>query len=456
MRSSQGLGMWLGNSALVALIGLLSLQSSCAGPRDCERNSDCVNAYCDDGECKKDCIVAEVDCPRGWTCNVIAKCEPPLDGGVVDPDAGETGSGGTSGAGGTGGTGGGPAGSGGGTGGMSGTGGTAGIGGTAGTGGTAGAGGSTTGGVEFDYCGSDADCSAPLACRAMNVGGTVKRCTRLCSMSSQCMTGTRCTYDTGFCAFDDDGKPCNGTGQCGDACAALGYCSSECNTALDCPGGWGCVGASTGGKACVRLDQLCDASNYSACLSQAHCDNETMLVGGCTIQCTTVNDCPQRALGLPTWYCNQGVCIRPDDVWGAVPKGDTTQWACEPYNNTVVNLCADALTFDAAPALTCPVSVSVPTSGGCVQSCRYSGGCGYGWGCVGLGEMAGQRVGICIRAGAGEVGQGCANNEDCLFSLCDNGTCSRDCTVDGVCPTGFSCIAGGSPNVEGMQYRICK
>lgn len=79
--------------------------------------------------------------------------------------------------------------------------------GTGGTGGAAGTGGSPTGGVEFDDCGSDADCSVPLACRAMNVGGTVKRCTRLCSMSSQCMTGTRCTYDTGFCAFDDDGKP---------------------------------------------------------------------------------------------------------------------------------------------------------------------------------------------------------------------------------------------------------
>ena len=72
MRSSQGLGALIGIGAVVGMLGLLPLQSSCAGPRDCERNSDCSNAYCEDGECKQDCIVAEVDCPRGWTCNAIS------------------------------------------------------------------------------------------------------------------------------------------------------------------------------------------------------------------------------------------------------------------------------------------------------------------------------------------------------------------------------------------------
>jgi hypothetical protein len=150
------------------------------------------------------------------------------------------------------------------------------------------------------------------------------------------------------------------------------------------------------------------------------------------------------------------VCLRPDDVWGAIPKGDPTQWACEPYNNTVVNLCADALTFDAAPSLSCPVSVSVPTTGSCVQSCRYSGGCGFGYACVGIATAGSQRIGICVETGAGEIGQGCAKNEDCLFGLCDSGLCSRDCSNDGVCPSGFSCIDGGAPLIESKAFRLCK
>ncbi len=456
MRTAHGLSF-----GFLMALGLVFSQASCAGPRACERNSDCVNAYCEDGECKKDCVVAEVDCPPGWICNTIAKCEPPPDGGVIDPSDGGAGAAGSGGA--TGGSSG-DGGTGGSTGGSAGvaTGGTAGSGGSTGgsagaaTGGTGGTGGTSSTGSEFDYCGSDTDCSAPLVCRAMSLGGTVTRCTRSCSTTSQCMTGTRCTYGTGYCAFDDDGMTCNGPGQCVDACSGLGYCTSLCTSALDCPGGWGCVAAQGGVKACVRLDQLCSASNYSACLSQAHCDDQTMLVGGCTIQCTSVNDCPQRASGLPPWYCQQGVCIRPDDVWGAVPKGDTTQWACEPYNNSIVNLCADALTFDQAPSLNCPVSTSVPTSGDCVQSCRYAGGCGHGWACVGLAELGSQRVGVCLRTGFGEVGQGCSNNEDCLFALCAGGTCSRDCTADGVCPSGFACVPGGAPNIEGKAYRICQ
>lgn len=121
----------------------------------------------------------------------------------------------------------------------------------------------------------------------------------------------------------------------------------------------------------------------------------------------------------------------------------------------MVNLCADALTFDAAPSLSCPVSVSVPTSGPCVQSCRYGGGCGHGYACVGVAELGGQRVGICIQTGAAEVGQGCAKNEDCLFGLCNGSICSRDCTVDGACPSGFSCVSGGAPNIEGKPFMLC-
>ena len=210
----------------------------------------------------------------------------------------------------------------------------------------------------------------------------------------------------------------------------------------------------------MRLDQLCSASNTSKCLSASHCDDQTLLVGGCTIQCTAATDCPQRAQGLASWTCQDyGVgiaCVRPGEVWGAIPKGETTQWACDPTNNAVVNLCADALTFDAAPALSCPVSTAVLTTGPCIQSCLYTGGCGYGWMCVGRGQLQnGSRIGLCSRTGMGEIGTFCTTDEQCVFGLCENGFCSRDCTADGVCPSGKTCTNAGGPAIEGKAWRIC-
>jgi hypothetical protein len=434
-------------AGLAAVMAAVLAQASCAGPKACERNSDCDNAYCDHGECKRDCIVADVDCPPGYICNQVAQCALPLEAGLPDGNA-SGGAGGSAGSSGSGGYGGG-------AGGSAGSGGYGGVGGSTAGGGYSGGGGSGASGLhEFDRCQSDTDCASPLVCREM-IKGAPMRCTRTCSTSSECMTGTRCTYGTGFCAFDDDGKVCGGSGQCVDACAALGYCTSICTTALDCPGGWGCVDAAGGQRACVRLDQLCSSTNYSACLSAAHCDEQTLLVSGCTIQCKSVNDCPVRASGLPPWHCQQNVCYRPDDVWGPLPKGDTTQWACEPYNNSVVNLCGDGLTFDTAPSLSCPVSTSVPTSGPCVQSCRYRGGCGYGWACVGVASVGSNRIGICVQTGFGEVGDACTRGEDCLFGLCQGNKCSRDCTADGVCPSGFSCVAAGGPTIDGMAWRVC-
>jgi hypothetical protein len=98
----------------------------------------------------------------------------------------------------------------------------------------------------------------------------------------------------------------------------------------------------------------------------------------------------------------------------------------------------------------------VPATDTCVDSCRFQGGCPYGSACVALGNIAGGRVGLCLLTGTGEVGTACAHDYDCVFGYCVNGTCSRDCSADGVCPGGTTCTAGGGPAVEGLPFRRCQ
>jgi len=424
-------------SALAA--GTVALPSACAGPKECERNSDCDRSYCSQGECKRDCVMSSVDCPPGFLCNDIGRCESP-DGGLPDGSAGGgAGTGGTAGAGGVpsqGGNAGSP-----GTGGVS----QGGMG-----GGPAGSGGGSTGALkEFDNCAQDGDCTQGLVCRPMGVSQT-SRCTRTCSASSQCMAGTRCApvppLKEKICAFDDDGKPCSGTGgECADFCMTgpgANYCTSECANGSQCPAGWGCSVPIGGTRVCLRLDKDCGVG--SDCAGQI-CDNQTLIVNGCTMQCSSAYDCPQRPSNLPMWSCEGGVCFRPGDVFGPASKTEITSWACNAQG-TPVNVCNDGLTFDSPPTLTCNETVTVPTKTPCVTSCLPTGGCGQGFACVnnivGLGNPA-IPTPICIRAGFVEIGQPCTKNEDCMFGVCSTAKkCTRDCSADQVCPKGFACAAG--------------
>jgi hypothetical protein len=34
--------------------------------------------------------------------------------------------------------------------------------------------------------------------------------------------------------------------------------------------------------------------------------------------------------------------------------------------------------------------------------------------------------------------------------------CSRDCSADGLCPTGTTCTSGGGPSVEGKAFARCE
>jgi hypothetical protein len=154
-------------------------------------------------------------------------------------------------------------------------------------------------------------------------------------------------------------------------------------------------------------------------------------------------------------------------VLGPLPGGSTpTQYYCNAQQQ-VVNLCNDAQHIDfqkfiipQPPQVSCNSGVTqdgVPGDA-CVDSCRYQGGCAFGFSCTAVGNVGGARIGLCLPHGAGEVGVACANDTQCAFGYCSNGKCSRDCTADGVCPTGSACVAvgGQAPTVEGQTFRRCQ
>lgn len=438
---------------------------ACATKTPCQFNSDCVNEYCDNGVCKHDCVDSALDCASGHVCNAIGKC------GVDDGSGGSTtgqGGGATTGTGGatTGGGGAGASGAGGlGAGGSHAGGAT-----TTSTSTDAGVGGQGGGpalGRELDLCAKDADCASPLSCKPLVVAGK-QRCTRACQSNGDCMAGTRCLTVGGAkaCMGDDIGRSCNVATACNFACftPGPGYCTVPCVSGADCPNGYGCMAVS-GQRVCIKAeaeaDQCSPVGPNKKCIVPAACD-DTILVSSCTLACDSAADCPQRAAGLAPWNCD-GLCRRPDDVTGPLPGGTAAEYAC--LGNQVVNLCNDAQHMNFAtfslpnpPQLQCPVNVSVVGSPGdsCVDSCRYQGGCPHGFGCTALGGVGNGRIGLCLPSGFGEVGANCQKDGDCAFAYCNKGICSRDCTADGICPTGSSCVVGGAPAVEGVPFRRCE
>ena len=435
---------------LASLCGL-AIAGACASsePFTCAINSDCqLGAYCDTeaGECKTDCVDAERDCPRGYFCSTSGRCE--YGGGGSGPGGGED-----------------PTSAGGG--GASSTTSTSSSSTTSST--TTGAGGGATF-VELDLCNADADCGSPLRCEIVDKGGT-KRCTKSCASNAVCPVGFRC-HDPGdgsaACVLSDVGRSCSTASQCHHACfLGPGYCTAPCATGGDCPNGWGCMEVASQ-KVCVKAAEYCDGVDNSACVvPTGSCDlSPTMVIGGCVTTCSTAADCPQRAAGLAPWTCDAGgICRRPADVQGSLEGGYApAQYACNGLNQ-VVNLCNDAqhidfdqFTIPPAPAVSCGSASTTDGLPGdaCVDSCRFQGGCRQGYACTSVGSIAGGRIGLCLPTGTGEVGAACTRDRDCAFGYCSQQKCSRDCSKDGLCPTGSTCTAAGGPNVEGLPFRRCQ
>jgi hypothetical protein len=409
--------------------------SSCAGKGDCRYNSDCTNAYCADGVCKRDCVDATIDCKRGEICNAVAQCEVPGangDGGVGGPDGG-------------------------------------GVDGSSTVDGGE-AGGPDAGAAKrlLDRCANDAECASGM-CRAYSKGFS-SRCTKSCATNAECMTGTRCTAvgAESYCVASDVGRTCAAAGACNYAClTAQGYCTEKCQSGSDCPNGYGCqpVGAPAV-NVCVKAEAPCDPGDTAACIAAAACDTSaTNIVAGCTLACSSAADCPQRAAGLPAWTCD-GLCRRPADVYGPLAGGERASYACNA-SATVVNVCNDGqhidlgtFTIPTPPVFACGGAMTTDGAIGdtCVDSCRYQGGCTHGRACTAVGSVAGGRIGLCLPAGTAEVGAPCSDDAACTFAYCNRttGKCSRDCSSDGLCPTGSTCNLGGGPPVEGHPFSRCE
>ena len=406
----------------------------CASGNACHFNSDCASGfYCGSkGTCVRNCVDATRDCQPGEYCDVNGQCEPNTDGAPPPDAAQDNAQPDTS-----------PADV------------------------TSDPDVVTSGAkIELDLCASDAECKGGLICRSLYNGGPT-RCTPTCA-SSCSRAGARCltiSTDT-YCADEDVGRTCNVStpGTCNYACVTPGYCTVKCTSGADCPNGYGCATVSAQ-KVCVRAEQYCGTGGGTTC-STLDCDT-SILASGCTLPCTSPSDCPQRSSVLTPWTCST-YCTRPSDVYGPLAQGQTASYACN-NSNTEVNLCNDAQHIDFAtstvptpPTITCPVSSSVDGSSGdvCVDTCRYAGACAFGYECTGVGDITNTRVDVCTPSqGAGEVGSACSVDGDCAFGYC-NGTsnkCSRDCSADGICPTGSTCTAVGGPypTVEGIAFKRC-
>ncbi|HEY1954748.1 MAG TPA: hypothetical protein VGH28_04035 [Polyangiaceae bacterium] len=412
----------------------------CAGPTPCQHNSDCaVGYYCSTTQekCVRNCVDATRDCEPGQICDVNGQCATPSgDAGVPDvatqdaptqdAPAQETSTQ------------------------------------DAPVDVTPGDGAPPATKHELDLCANDSECVSGLICRALYQGGP-SRCTPTCATTCN-RAAARCVThgaDT-FCVDTDVGRTCAAASDCNYGCLTPGgYCTMTCTSGADCPNGFGCATVGQNGKLCVRAEEYCGGANNCT----LDCDT-SLVASSCTLPCSSDSDCPQRASVLAKWTCNV-TCQRPSDVYGPIGQGDVASYACS-FSNQEVNLCSDAqhidftqLTIPNPPAVTCPASQSVDGASGdaCVDTCRYAGGCAHGYECTGIGDISNTRVGLCMPAhGSGEVGGACSTDGDCAFGYCSSSQCSRDCSGDGICPTGSTCTAvgGAYPTVEGVAFKRCQ
>lgn len=386
---------------LIALSSGALLFSACAG-QECDFNSQCGERfYCERGRCRQDCR-EDFDCAAGERCNVIGQCRPAdeVDAGPMStPDAGSD-----AGplmmdmdAGPPVGTDAGPP-----------------VGTDAGPPVMQDAGPL---GRYLDRCSTGADCMSGEC--VPDTGGS-SMCSRGCSTHADCASEHVCA--SGYCQRDDTGAVCSGSAGCllglcaGDPSMGTGRCTRPCASASDCPAGYGCSDAG-GVFVCVNIEQPCSSCGTGLCLASG---------AGCTTTCRSPSDCPATFAGL-AYACTGGVCEPSALVVGADPIGATCRFSGPD------NLCrSGACINDAGRDI-------------CSQRCTETGGCGPGFGCGPIDDGMGGIVLVCQRGGAGALGSSCSANAECDSALCAGtpGFCTRLCTSDGFCPTGYRCVPNG-------------
>lgn len=399
---------------------LLALVAAGCQSNPCEFNSECPGGYyCSRGVCQRDCAI-DIDCASWQRCDPLGRCMPAYDGAVA-PDAGDV---------------------------MRDDAGPRVDGGafdaadiTRDSGGgmrDAGldAGMSMPGvGRYLDRCTGDGDCMSGRC--VDDVGGT-RMCSITCTRHAECAAEHVCA--TGVCRPDDTGVTCRTAtaatctlGLCvGNATTGSGHCTRECANASECPSGYACADAG-GTRVCVDIEQPCSSGTSCAtglCLT----------VQGCTAECRNAADCPARLPFLPPYRCEiafgsaRPICVPPEDVLGPDPIGA---------------ICPATGTNDCRSGACDPSAPGAPM---CTQSCNEEGGCAVGLGCFPQVDVDTILL-LCSRAGSRSLTAACMRGSECASGLCDatDEFCTRLCTSDALCPTGYRCEA-----VPGFALSICR
>lgn len=320
-------------------------------------------------------------------------------------------------------------------------------------------------GAYLDLCSSGAACMSGDCFLAPGAGEGL--CTRPCSATfyGGCGVGMVCAFGpggstAGRCVPDDTGARCLvSSNNCARYCYAGGptnpaHCTRECNTARDCPAGFACQPTTTASgttRVCVEVEQPCNrAADCATNLCQGY--------GGCTAQCGSDGDCPQRltidagngqVVALPPWRCltvdNLRRCVPPrfelgGDLEGADPLGGVCRLT--------------------AGGNRCYSGVCDTDSNTCVQGCTPAGGCPTGTACrTWLPDgPSGQLLLVCRPNGNLPPGAACNSAAQCQSALCLGegaaGYCTRFCTSDD-CPTGMRCTPAGT-SLNGIPLSLCQ
>jgi hypothetical protein len=292
-----------------------------------------------------------------------------------------------------------------------------------------------TGGY-LDACTGDGDCASgsctPIA---------PKFCTKSCVTHGECAHGQIC--GGGKCRLDDTGKTgCDPStaSPCLEYCygsATTAHCTHDCSNASDCPAGFACSPIAGGKRVCVDIERPCATAGQCAS-GLGFCGAGST---GCTAECASAADCPNRIVGLPPYTCEargtpaKNVCIPPSDVLGSDPLGTTC-----PATGT--NTCrSGACDTGSTPAF-------------CNTRCTPQGGCPSGFGCFPDGSGGSVDL-ICTPAGGGWLGDTCGRARDCITGLCDTAKyCTKLCN-DGLCPTGWTCRVTGLTSTDGTPIKLC-
>lgn len=298
-------------------------------------------------------------------------------------------------------------------------------------------------------CSSSAECGSGRQC--VSVTGVGGQCIGVvggspscagggpsgCTSDSQCSATQRCNTGTGMCedrpmTGGPIGADCTDESDCTSGICFVGTCSASCDwlDPTSCPSGYFCSGEVTG--TCGPGSALCVAGSAGA--------------GAIGTACSAATDCASL-------YCADGECSTP-----CIPGGATSceaGFACQMGRLPGCGACSRAgglgdpceLSEDCASRL----CADIDGDRSCTQLCDEGSPCPDRYSCV---ATASPDISVCV-ADSGSLGDGCADNADCISGICafegGRGYCTRICDDGNPCARDFACVSAA-----GDEVRVCQ